>query len=96
MLQGSLKLEHTARIACLDLASIFTQQKQYKEAVLMLRQAERLDPAQADAHYQLGRLYQLTGNPKAAQIELKKASELHQKNDEDVASKVPVSSPPAQ
>ena len=72
------------------------QQKQYKEALLMLRNAERLDPAQPDVHYQLGRLHNFTGNPKAAQMELKKASELHQKNDDDVASKVPVSSPPPQ
>ena len=72
------------------------QQKQYKEALLMLRNAERIDPSQPDVHYELGRLYNLVGNPKAAQMELTKASELHQKNDEDVASKVPVSSPPPQ
>ena len=95
-MQKSVKIESTNRIAYLDLGSIFAQKKQYKNALLMLRNAERLDPSQPDVHYELGRLYNLVGNPKAAQMELKKASELHQKNDEDVASKVPVSSPPPQ
>ena len=63
--------------------------KRNPEALTALQRAVALDPSQPDAHFRLGRLYQAMGqNEKAAQ-EFAKVQQLHQKADEDVASKMP-------
>ena len=82
------------RIAYVDLGAIYLQQKQYKEAKAALDRAIALDPNQADAHYQLGRLYQAQGNAAAAATELSKVRELHAKADQALAGKMPVTTMP--
>ena len=78
----------------LILGAILAEQNDHQEAIAAFRQAEKLDPAQPDAHLRLGRLYQATENPAAAQKEFAKLRELHQKADEDIASKMSSSPPP--
>jgi len=89
-LRQAVQARRGIRIAYLDLGAILTDQKRYKDAIVVLQRAVQLDPAQADAHYRLGRVYQNMGNRAAAQQELKKVQELHQKADEDIASKMAV------
>jgi tetratricopeptide (TPR) repeat protein len=82
------------RIVYIDLAAIYMQQKNYRDARATLLRAVALDPSQADAHYQLGRLYQARGNTAEAEKELHKAQELHKKAEEDLVGKIGSSPPP--
>jgi Tfp pilus assembly protein PilF len=60
----------------------------------VLQRAVELDPAQPDAHFRLGRLYQTMGNTLAAQKEFAGVRELHEKEDEAVAAKTSTAPPP--
>jgi tetratricopeptide (TPR) repeat protein len=62
--------------------SVLIQKKQYPEAIVALRRAVELDPAQPDAHYRLGRAYQAMGKAAESQKEFAKVRELHEKSDE--------------
>jgi tetratricopeptide (TPR) repeat protein len=77
------------RLAYLDLGAALMQMKRYPEALTALQRAAELDATQPDAHFRLGRLYQAMGENKKASAEFAKVQELHQKADEDVASKMP-------
>ena len=88
-----MKMRNDLRIAYLDMGAILAQQNHQQEAIAALQHAVSLDPSQPDAHLRLGRLYKATGNPAAAQKEFAKLRELHQKADDDMASKMSVSAP---
>jgi tetratricopeptide (TPR) repeat protein len=93
LLQKVVKQRNDIRIAYVDLGAILTQQKRYAEALAALQQAVKLDPAQPDGHFRLGRLYQATGDMPAAQKEFATVRELHEKQNEDVSSKMPAPKP---
>ena len=91
LLREATQLRDDVRMAYMDLASILVDQKQYPEALVALRQAEKLDPRQTDAHFRMGRVYSLMGDETAAEKEFAKVRELKQqeeKEEEDVASKL--------
>jgi tetratricopeptide (TPR) repeat protein len=88
LLQKVVKQRDDIRIAYVDLGAILTQQKRYPEALAALQQAVKLDPAQPDAHFRLGKLHQTMGNMTAAEREFAKVRELHEKQNDDVASKM--------
>ena len=88
LLQKVVKQRSDIRIAYVDLGAILTQQKHYTEALAALKQAVKLDPSQPDAHFRLGKLHQTMGNMTAAEQEFAKVRELHEKQNEDVASKM--------
>jgi tetratricopeptide (TPR) repeat protein len=87
-LRQAVQLREDIRIAYMDLGIILAEAKQYAEAIDALQRAAQLDPAQPDAHYRLGRVYQNMGNKSAAQQELNKVQELHKAADEDMASQM--------
>lgn len=93
LLNQAIQLRDDIRIAYVDIGAILSTQKKYPEALAALLQAEKLDPAQPDAHYRLARLYRAMGNTAAAQREFARVNELHEKA-EDVASKMSGTSPP--
>jgi tetratricopeptide (TPR) repeat protein len=93
LLKRAQRVNDDLRIVYVDLGAIYLQQKDYKHAQTALERAVQLDPEQADAHYQLGRLYQAQGNSPAAEEELAKVRELHKKAD-DLAGKM-AAAPPA-
>jgi predicted Zn-dependent protease len=82
------------RVAYVDLGAALMQMKRNTEALTALKRAVELDPTQPDAHFRLGRLYQSMGEKEKARVEFAKVQELHQKADEDVASKMPKPSAP--
>jgi tetratricopeptide (TPR) repeat protein len=94
LLNKATQLRNDIRIAYLDIGAILTEQKHHNEALTALLRAEKLDPAQPDAHYRLARLYRDMGNTAASQKEFAKVRELHEKADEDIASKMSTSPPP--
>ena len=87
LLQKATQMRNDIRIAYLDIGAILSDQKKYRAALAALRRAEKLDPAQPDAHYRLARLYRSMGDTAAAQQEFAKVNELHEKA-EDVAPKM--------
>ena len=60
----------------------------------LLTAAVKLDPAQPDTHFRLGRLYQAMRNTSAANQEFAKVRELHNKAEEDLSEKMSGSPPP--
>lgn len=86
------KLKDDIRIAYLDKGAILAQQKRYDEAVAALRRAVELDPAEPDAHYRLGHVYQDMGKAAESQKEFAQVRELHEKKD-DLVGKMSASPP---
>jgi tetratricopeptide (TPR) repeat protein len=93
-LRKAVQAKDDLRLAFVDLGAVLTQQQNYKDAVVSLRRAVELDPAQPDAHYRLGRALQAMGNSADAQKEFAKVRELHQKADEPLATKMSAAPPP--
>jgi len=87
LLDKAVQLRTDIRVAYLDLGTIFSQQKKYPEALAALRHAEKIDPAQPDAHYRLARLYREMGKSAEADQEFAKFKELQEKT-EDVGTKM--------
>src|SRR6266550_2720236 len=96
LLKRAVQLKDDLRIAYADLGAIYREQKHYKDALASLQRAVKLDPAQPDTHFQLGRLYQAMGNTTAAQQEFSRVRELHKKADDDLLEKMSGSPPPIQ
>ena len=94
LLNKATQLRDDIRIAYVEIGAILSDQKKYPEALAALQRAERLDPAQPDAHYRLARLYRAMGNSAAAQREFAKVSELQEKA-EDMAPKMSSSPRPS-
>ena len=94
LLRKAVGLKDDTRIAYVDLGAVLTQRKQYPDAVTALQRAEQLDSTEPDAHYRLGQVYRAMGNLPAAQKEFAKVSELHQKADEPLLSKMPAAPSP--
>jgi tetratricopeptide (TPR) repeat protein len=88
LLQRSLRLSDDLQIAYLDVGVIFTEQKHYQDALAALLSAQKLDAAQPEVHYRLGRLYQAMGNVDAAKEEFVKVQQLHQKEEASVADRM--------
>jgi tetratricopeptide (TPR) repeat protein len=85
LLDRATKINKDIRFAYLDLGFIYLRKERYKDAQAAFHRAVTLDPSQSDAHYQLGRLYQLLGNTTAADQEFDVVQKLYQKSDEKVA-----------
>jgi len=96
LLNKAVQLRSDIRLAYLDIAAIQVDKKNYTEALAALRHAEKLDPEQPDAHFRMGRVYQLLGNMAAAQKEFALVRDLKKKKeDASVASKMPNPSAPS-
>ena len=88
LLRKAARLQNDSRLAYLDIGAILEDQKKYSQALSPLRRAIEIDPAQPDAHFRLGRAYQLLGNKAAADKEFAEVRKLKQKQAEDLASKM--------
>jgi tetratricopeptide (TPR) repeat protein len=88
LLEKAVRQRNDLRLAYVDLGAVLMQQKRYPEALAALQRAIKLDATQPDAHFRLGRLYQAIGKAPDAEREFAKVRELHEKADDDVASKL--------
>jgi len=94
LLQKAVRLNRDIRIVHLDLGIVYAQQKRNQEALAEYRAAIKLDPEQTDAHFRLGRLYQVMGNTVAANQEFEKVRTIHQKSTDDALQKMSGGPPP--
>jgi cytochrome c-type biogenesis protein CcmH/NrfG len=70
LLRRAVALDPKLAKGFLELGVLLSEQQRYKEAVLELRRAIRLEPDQAQAHYRLAQAYQRTGQESLAASEL--------------------------
>jgi len=93
ILQKAIQLKGDLRVAHMDRGRILTQQKRYDEAVAAFRRAIELEPAEPDAHYRLGRVYQVIGKTPESQKEFAKVRQIHDTSDEDMVRKMSAAPP---
>jgi tetratricopeptide (TPR) repeat protein len=79
---GNLALAH------LDLGAIYADSGQSEDALRELLAAEKLDPAEVNVHWRLGRLYKTLGKRDASKAEFDKAASLNKAADEDLYKKL--------
>ncbi|MGA7245139.1 MAG: tetratricopeptide repeat protein [Terracidiphilus sp.] len=75
-------------LAHLDMGIVLTEAGQLDDATRELKEAVRLDPDDADAHWRLSRLYRDRGDTKAANDELAKTRELKKTEHEELYRKL--------
>jgi tetratricopeptide (TPR) repeat protein len=88
LLEKARRLNPQVRIAHLDLGIVYAGRKQNDRAMRELREAVKLDPSRADAHYRLARVYQSLGRAAEAEAELATVKQLHEDRLEDMLHKV--------
>jgi tetratricopeptide (TPR) repeat protein len=71
LLRRAVVLDPQLAKAYLELGILLSNQQRYKEAVVELRRATQLDPAQPQGHYRLAQAYQRTGQADLAASELR-------------------------
>jgi Flp pilus assembly protein TadD len=70
LLRQAVALDPKLAKGFLQLGILLSEQRRYQEAILELRQATRLEPDLAPAHYRLAQAYQRTGQKALAAKEL--------------------------
>jgi tetratricopeptide (TPR) repeat protein len=70
LLQTAIQLDPKLGIAYLQLGILYSEEKNFPQAIFALRQAIEVDPQLEKAHYRLAQLYRLAGESKKAQSEL--------------------------
>ncbi|RRA48606.1 tetratricopeptide repeat protein [Acidipila sp. EB88] len=88
LLRKALALDDQLRLAYFDLGCISADRKNNAEAVAAFEHAVKLDPAQADAHYRLARIYMQQGDKQKASAEFARTKELHTRTDDSLIQKI--------
>jgi Flp pilus assembly protein TadD len=88
LLEKARRLDPKIRIVHLDLGILHAGHKEYEPASRELREAVRLDPSRADAHYRLAQVYQSLGRTTEAKAELATVRRLHEKRNEDLLQQI--------
>ncbi|MGB8579505.1 MAG: tetratricopeptide repeat protein [Candidatus Sulfotelmatobacter sp.] len=70
LLQTAIQLDPKLSVAYLQLGILYSEQKNFPQAISALQQAIDVDPQLEKAHYRLAQLYRLAGETKKAQSEL--------------------------
>lgn len=79
LLEEAMRSYLKIRIAYYDLGILDIREKKYDQAIVEFRNAIKMEPNRADAHYRLAEVYRAQGNEKLAQQELNKVSHIHTK-----------------
>jgi tetratricopeptide (TPR) repeat protein len=70
LLQTAIQLDPKFGLAYLQLGVLYSEEKNFPQAILALQHAIDLDPELEKAHYRLAQLYRLAGESKKSQSEL--------------------------
>jgi tetratricopeptide (TPR) repeat protein len=87
-LQRAFQQPKVIRLGYLDMGILDASAGNNEEAKTNFLHAIEMDPTQKDAHWRLGRLYLSMGQPKEAQNEFAKMSELEEKDRDKVAKQM--------
>ena len=92
LLQTVVAKTKTIQRAWLDIGTIYARTNRPADAIEAFKQAIRLEPKRATAHYRLAKLYQSLGRTADAAEEFRLVKELHTEVNEDLLQKI--SGPP--
>ena len=88
LVERALKLNDSQELPWLDLGILDSNAGRRGEAIREFKQAERLAPSDAQAHWRLARLYQAMGMRAEAQAELNKTRNLNKAENEQLVEKL--------
>ena len=83
LLQTAIQLDPKLGVAYLQLGILYSEQKNFPQAILALQQAIEVNPQLEKAHYRLAQLYRLAGESKKSQSELQVYEQISRKQTED-------------
>ena len=81
LLQQSIRLDATSTGPFILMGKVLQKKREYDLAVLSLKHAMTMEPNNPTAHYLLGQVYRDMGKKDDAATEMKRAQELHAKDD---------------
>lgn len=81
LLQQSIRLDATSSVPFILMGKVLQKKGDYDLAVLSLRHAVTMEPNNPTTHYLLGQVYRDMGKNEDAATEMKRAEELHAKED---------------
>jgi tetratricopeptide (TPR) repeat protein len=81
LLQSSIRLDPTSSVPFILMGKVLEKKGDYDLAVLALKHAVTMEPTNPTTHYLLGQAYRDMGKKEDADTELKRAQELHLKED---------------
>jgi tetratricopeptide (TPR) repeat protein len=85
LLQTAIQLDPKLGVAYLQLGILYSEQKNFPQAILALQQAIEVNPNLEKAHYRLAQLYRLGGETRKAQSELQAYEEITKEKTEDAS-----------
>lgn len=81
LLQESIRLDATSSVPFILMGKVLDKKGEYDLAVLSLQHAVTMEPNNPTTHYLLGQVYRDMGKKEDAATEMKRAQELHAKED---------------
>ena len=81
LLQQSIRLDATSSVPFILMGKVLEKKGDYDLAVLSLKHAVTMEPNNPTTHYLLGQVYRDMGKKEDARTEMKRAEELHAKED---------------
>jgi Flp pilus assembly protein TadD len=81
LLQRSIRLDPTSSVPFILMGKVLEKKGDYDLAVLALKHAVAMEPNNPTTHHLLGQAYRDMGKKEEAEAELKRAEELHVKED---------------
>jgi tetratricopeptide (TPR) repeat protein len=83
LLQTAIQLDPKLGVACLQLGILYSEQKNFPQAIFTLQKAIEVNPQLEKAHYRLAQIYRLQGETAKVQSELQAYERItREKNDE--------------
>jgi tetratricopeptide (TPR) repeat protein len=83
LLQTAIQLDPKLGVAYLQLGILYSEKKNFPQAISALQQAIEVNPQLEKAHYRLAQLYRLAGETEKAQSELQAYEEITKEKTED-------------
>ncbi|MGA7303135.1 MAG: tetratricopeptide repeat protein, partial [Candidatus Sulfotelmatobacter sp.] len=85
LLQTAIQLDPKLGVAYLQLGILYSEQKNFPQAISALQEAIEVNPQLEKAHYRLAQLYRLTGETTKAQSELQVYEQITKEKTEDAS-----------
>ncbi len=83
LLETAIQLDPRLDVAYLQLGVVYSEEKNFSQAIVVLQKAIEVNPQLEKAHYRLAQLYRLAGETKKAQSELQLYEEITKEKTEE-------------